>query len=389
MLRRGPALLLSVALLALNVGWVSARLGFLHKPHQVAEHDHLRYLAMARGAQGDQELARQSPYCWRVAVPAAAALLARAGLKLNLAFWLLTNVALLAFLLALDAWLEALGFGRGERLLGLALTGLVQGCLRWFEVQYWMTDPAGLALLVLTLLALRQGRLPLAGALGCAAAFVRETQVVAWPWIFLDRLRRQGLPDAVRATLLTCGPALLVYALLRWWIVPASGPALRDAIVDNLGFRWRHLLDNQLYLMTVGTWGALVPLLLLFPGRLLLVARRETGAVSLLLAVYVTTFLISNNNERPLAYAVPVVLPAALLGLRWLSEASGLSWRALGGAALLLQLFAWQQTLFTGLGISVYQPTNLAVLAAMAAAWLAGLWLRRGAPPVTRMLRNL
>lgn len=389
MLRRGPALLLSLALLALNVGWVSARLGFLHKPHQVAEHDHLRYLAMARGAQGDQELARQAPYCWRVAVPAAAAQLARAGLKLNLAFWLLTNVALLAFLLALDAWLEALGFGCGERLLGLALTGLVQGCLRWFEVQYWMTDPAGLALLVLTLLALRQGRLPLVGALGCAAAFVRETQVVAWPWIFLDRLRADGLGGALRATLLACGPALLVYALLRGLIAPASGPALHDAIVDNLGFRWRHLLDNQLYLMTVGTWGVLVPLLLLFPGRLLRVARREPGAVSLLLAVYVTTFLISNNNERPLAYAVPVVLPAALLGLRWLSEASGLSQRTLGSAALLLQLFAWQQALFTGLGISVYQPTNRAVLAAMAAAWLAGLWLRRGAPPVTRMLRNL
>ncbi len=80
-------MLLALALLALNTGWVSARLGFLHKPHQVAEHDHLRYLAMARGEQGDAELARQSPYCWRVAVPAAAALLARTGMKLNLAFW--------------------------------------------------------------------------------------------------------------------------------------------------------------------------------------------------------------------------------------------------------------------------------------------------------------
>ncbi len=144
-------MLLALALLALNSGWVSARLGFLHKPHQVAEHDHLRYLAMARGAPGDAQLARQSPYCWRVAVPAAAALLARTGMKLNLAFWLLTNLALLAFLLALDAWLELLGFGQRERLAGLALTGLLQGCLRWFEVQYWMTDPAGLALLVLAL----------------------------------------------------------------------------------------------------------------------------------------------------------------------------------------------------------------------------------------------
>lgn len=371
-------MLLALALLALNTGWVSARLGFLHKPHQVAEHDHLRYLAMARGEQGDAELARQSPYCWRVAVPAAAALLARTGMKLNLAFWLLTNLALLAFLVALDAWLELLGLALRERLVGLALTGLVQGCLRWFEVQYWMTDPAGLALLVLTLLALRRGQLARVSALGLAAAFVRETQVVAWPWIFLERWRTGGWRDALRATLLACGPALLVYLLLRRLIVPASGPTLLDAVVDNLGFRFRHLFDNQLYLMTVGTWGVLVPLLLLFPGRLWRLARREPGAVSLLAAVYVTTFLISNNNERPLAYAVPVLLPAALLGLRWLAQASGLSYGALAAAALALQLFAWQQTLFTGLGISVYQPTNRAVLAVLGAAGLGGLWLRRG-----------
>jgi len=378
--------LLALALLALNAGWVSARLGFLHKPHQVAEHDHLRYLAMARGEGGDPELARQSPYCWRVAVPAAAALLARTGMKLNLAFWLLTQAALLAFLLALDAWLGLLGFAQRERLVGLALTGLVQGCLRWFEVQYWMTDPAGLALLVLTLVALRRGRLGQVAGLGFAAAFVRETQVVAWPWIFLDRLRSHGWREALRSCLFACGPALLVYLALRQLILPTSGPALADAVADNLGFRFRHLFDNQLYLMTVGTWGVLVPLLLLFPGRLWRLARREPGAVSLLAAVYVTTFLISNNNERPLAYAVPVLLPAALLGLRWLAQASGLRYGVLAGAALALQLFAWQQTLFTGLGISVYQPTNWAVLAVMAAAWGVGGRLSRNA---TQESRNL
>ncbi len=226
-------------------------------------------------------------------------------------------------------------------------------------------------------MALRRGQLAQLSGLGCAAAFVRETQVVAWPWIFLDRLRSHGWREALRWSLLACGPALLVYVALHRLIVPTSGPALVDAIADNLGFRFRHLFDNQLYLMTVGTWGVLVPLLLLFPARLWRVARREPGAVSLLAAVYVTTFLISNNNERPLAYAVPVLLPAALLGLRWLAQASGLGYGVLAAAALALQLFAWQQTLFTGLGISVYQPTNRAVLAVLGAAGLGGLWLRR------------
>jgi len=44
--------LLAVLLLALNVAAVSSKLGFVHKPKQVKEYDHWRYVEMARGAEG-------------------------------------------------------------------------------------------------------------------------------------------------------------------------------------------------------------------------------------------------------------------------------------------------------------------------------------------------
>ena len=49
--------LLALLLLAVNVASVSSRLGFLHKPKQVKEYDHWRYVEMARGPEG----ARRSP----------------------------------------------------------------------------------------------------------------------------------------------------------------------------------------------------------------------------------------------------------------------------------------------------------------------------------------
>jgi len=380
--RDAPALVLGLGLLALawNAVSVSARLPFLHKPHQVLEHDHLRYLEMAKGSEGDPELARQSPYCFRVLVPALAGALWRAGLKLNLAFWLLTNLALLGLLLALERWLSVLGFALRERLLGIALVGLVQGLVRWFEYQYWMTDPQGLLLLVLALVLLHRGRLLGLGCVNALAALVRETHVVLVPYVFLHRLRLYGWRDAVRTTLLVSLVPGLIQAWLHHAIVPLSGPSLGAAIVDNLGFRFRHLLDNQLYLMTLGTWGVLLPLALLWPRRTLRHALRRPAGFALLCAVYLSTFLISNNNERPLAYAVPVLLPAALHGLERLRRSSGLPFAALALAVLGLQLAVYQQTLFTGLGISIYQPFNGFVTVLLGSVYLGAraLLARRG-----------
>ena len=141
--------LLAILLLAANVACVSARFGFLHKAKQVKEYDHWRYIEMARGEQGRPELQREPPYCFRLAIPFVAGALTRAGLSENASFFALTNTALFGFLLLLWLHLRDLGFSLPLRVAGLLVTGLTQGAVRWFEYQYWMTDPAALFLVML------------------------------------------------------------------------------------------------------------------------------------------------------------------------------------------------------------------------------------------------
>jgi hypothetical protein len=223
-------------------------------------------------------------------------------------------------------------------------------------------------------------RMPALGAVNVLAALVRETHVIVYPYVFFQRLQRHGWRDALRSSLVVLLPAATVLVLLRVWIVPLTGPTLMEAVADNLDFRFRHLFDNQIYLLSLGTWGVLVPLALLSPARALELARRHPAPLALLVTVYVTTFLISNNNERPLAYAVPVVLPAALDGVRRCVTLGGLRFAHVAAVVLVLQFFVYQQTLFTGLGISIYQPTNLLVILVLTTAYVvARLWLSRRA----------
>ena len=210
--------LVAILLLATNVASVSARLGFLHKAKQVKEYDHWRYLEMARGPEGRPELQREPPYCFRLAIPAAARGLVRLGFSENAAFFLLTNVALFGFLLLLWLHLRDLGFAWPLRVSALLLVGLTQGAVRWFEYQYWMTDPAALFLVMLAFFLLERRRWAGLAATSVVAAFVRETYVVVYPYVFLHELRRilspreptaPGAPSAafaalVRAAALRC-----------------------------------------------------------------------------------------------------------------------------------------------------------------------------------------
>jgi hypothetical protein len=250
-------LLLSVALVGGNAVYVAHRMdGFVHKPHRVLETDHLRYIEMARGPAGDAELAGEAPFCWRVLVPALARALTRAGLGLNPAFYLLTNLALVAPSHPYEPW---------------------------------------------------------------------------------------------------------------------------AAVADVVAFRLRHLADNQAYVLTVGTWGALVPLALLCPGRLAGLLRRHPEDAALVALVY-ATLAVSNNTERPLMYALPAVLPAALGSLRRFVEEARLPRGAVFAVVLALQALHYAETVFADVpAASVYQPASLAVVAAMAGAWVAGrAALRRG-----------
>jgi hypothetical protein len=367
--------LVAVAILVANSAYVSARMGFLHKPHRVLETDHHHYLAMARGAQGDPWLARRQPYCWRVLIPWSAALLHRAGLSLNAAFFLITNLSLFGLLFALDLLLAARGIRRDLRILGLVLVGLMQGAVRWFEYQYWMTDPTGLMLTTVAFLAIETKRAKLLWLTSVLAAFVRETYVLVYPYYFLVLVRREGLTSALRRTLMLGVVPFLITLALRHWVPANPHDGLIASIVDNLGFRLRHIFDNGLYLLTIGTWGVLLPLALLRPHRIGAACRRNVDQALFLGLVYLTTILISNNNERPLAYALPVLLPAALANLAFAMERVRLSRGALFALILTLQLLFYVRTRFTGQGISIYQPVSWSVTVALILFWLGGLWL--------------
>ena len=372
--------LVSLSLLAVNILSVASQLGFLHKAKQVKEYDHWRYIEMARGPEGQAKLQREPPYCFRLAVPAIARGLMRAGLSENAAFYLITNAALFGFLLLLWLHLRDLGFSLPLRVTGLLVTGFTQGAVRWFEYQYWMSDPVALFLVMLAFFLIERERWRSVAAVSVAAAFVRETYVLVYPYVFLRALRiglRVG-PALARTAAVALLPIAVLVAIRRL-VTPNQPDAFVGGIVDSMSFRIEHLLDNQLYVVTIGAFGVLVPLVLLFPARLASLARRHFDRALYVASVY-ATLVISNNNERPLAYALPAVVPAGLFCLRAFLEETRLPLAAVCAVVVLLQVLFWTGQRFAEIGMSIYQPVNWATVAAMTGGWLAAQVLLRRAP---------
>ena len=364
-------MLLAIALLALNVAPVSSRLGFIHKPKQVKEYDHWRYVEMARGAEGRPALQKEPPYCFRLAVPALVRGLTRVGLSVNAAFFLVTNAALFGFLLVLWLHLRDLGFALSLRVTGLVVVGLTQGAVRWFEYQYWMTDPAALFLVMLAFLLLERGRWGPLLAASVLAAFVRETYVLVYPYVFLRELRvGRPLPAAAGRTVALAALPLAVLVAIRRVVVPNQPDDFVSGIVDSMTFRLNHLLDNQPYVVTIGAFGVLVPLLLLVPDRLPGLVRRHYDRAAFVLSVY-ATLVISNNNERPLAYALPALVPAALWCARAFLEETRLPAVPFLATVVGLQVLFWTGQRWAEIGMSIYQPVSWTTVGAMAALWLA------------------
>jgi hypothetical protein len=368
--------LLSILLLAVNVWVVSSHLGFLHKAKQVKETDQWRYIEMARDPERKSALAREATYCWRVFVPSAARMLTRSGLSENLSFWIITNVSLFGFLLVTWVYLRDLGFELPYRVAGLLTLGLTQAAVRWYEYQYWMTDPTSLFLIALALLLIRRERQGWLHPTSVLAALVRENYVAVYPYYFLRLLRRgTSLLDAIRRTLTLALLPLLILVALRVLIVPDHRDSFLVDLVDTAGFRLRHLAA-QPYLFTFGAYGVLFPLLLLFPRRMPGLVRRHAEQVFLVLFFWALC-LLAINTERELGYTLPAVLPAALLGLRGLIVEAQLPPLPTLGVVVALQAFFFSQQRFLEMGSSTFQPANPGVVIAMTLFWLAAqaaLW---------------
>jgi hypothetical protein len=372
--------LLSILVLATNVAVVSAHLGFLHKAKQVKETDQWRYIQMARDPERRDPLAREATYCWRVFVPTAARMLTHTGLGLDLSFWLITNASLFGLLLVTWVYLRDLGFELPYRVAGLLALGLTQAAVRWYEYQYWMTDPPSLFLIALALLLIRRERHSWLHPTSLLAALVRENYVVVYPYYFLRLLRRgASLLEATRRTLTLALVPLLILVGLRVLIVPDHPDSFLGDLVDTTGLRLRHLAE-QPYLFTVGAYGVLVPLLLLFPRRIPGLLRRHPEQ-AFLVAFFYALCLLANNTERELGYTLPAVLPAALVGLRSLVDEARLPRLPTLGVVVALQAFFFSQQRFLEMGSSMSQPTNAGVVIAMTLFWLvAQAALRRTRP---------
>jgi hypothetical protein len=374
------AFLVALGLLAVNAIAVSSLLGFVHKPRRVLETDHYYYLAMAESdeARAPSVQAHIAPYCWRVLTPFLARQLARLGLSIHQAFYLLTNVFLCGFLVALFGYLRALGFLEREALLGMVLVGLMPGAVRWYEYQYWMTDPLALLLVCASLLCIESGRERLLLPLAVLGVLTRESFLLVLVYYAVRCLQRSGLRAAVLRTLALAVAPVAVLLLLHALITPEPGPRLLKVIREIVAFRVSALWENQLYLATIGTFGVLLPLVFHEPALTLERIRRWPAAAALLLATYLTLFF-GNNTDRLLAYAAPVVVAAALLGLRipaFSRDPTRLAtWSA---AAVALQILFWWTTPFHREAVSVYQPTNWPNVVTLLAFWALGwhLWRR-------------
>jgi hypothetical protein len=365
------ASVLCAALVFVNAACVASVLGWVHGPRKVLEGDHFRYLEMARGAEGKPELARQPPYCWRILAPLLARALARTGLGVNGAFYLVTNAFLIGFLLVLYVFWRLVGFDPPAAAAGVTLSALVQGAVRWYEYQYWMSDPPALFFVALAFLLTQTGRSAALAVASLPAVLARESYVFVFPYHLLHVARRRGWwPAIVRTAAIAAGPVALLVVVQRL-IVPSEPNDLVASVADTLGFRWRHRYDNQAYVTTVGSLGVLFPLMLLFPERAAGQVRRHFDAAAYLLITYLT-LSIANNTERMLAYGLPVVVPAALWSAEALAREARLPRAAVLLAAVLLQGLFWSRVRFHGeAGLSMYQPADALVFAAMAAFWAA------------------
>ena len=368
--------LVAVFVLAVNVVTVSSQLGFIHKSRHVKESDHWRYISMARDPERTKALSREDTYCWRVAVPVMARGLMRVGMNVHVAFWLLTNAFLFGFLLVTWIYLRDLGFETPYRVAGLLLLGLTQGAIRWYEYQYWMTDPPAYFLIALALLFIGRGWRRALHVPSILAAFTRESYIVVFPYYFI-RLLRTGTPllQAVRRTASVALVPVLILVALRILIVPDHPGSLIRDFVDTMGYRVRHLAD-QPYMFTVGAWGVLFPLLLLFPRRIPgMIRRRPEDAFFVLF--FASLCVVANNTERELAYALPAVVPAALYFLRSFVEATRLPVVPVLAATVFMQTLFFLEQSYMEMGTSMLQPTSLRLAAAMAAFWIAAQVLIR------------
>jgi len=366
------ALALAALLVAANAGYVASKLGFVHRVRVVMETDHKHYIHMATNPDEPED----PPYAFRVATPRIARGLMAWGLSVNQAFYAITQLSLVTFLACTFLFLRARGFTLEISALCVVLMGLTQGAVRWFEYQYWMSDPLCLALVAAAILAIELDEpWRVAIGLGFVAGFVRESFVLVLPFAFFNTLKRHDLKQALLRTTAIAVAFFAVSFTLHALITPIAPDDWWSGVVDSVGFRYRRLFESQWYVLTIGTWGVFVPLAIADFRAFTRRVRENLDLTFLTLATY-ATLVISNNTERPLAYAWPAIAAAGAAGFRALlariPAPLGNPFQRLAAVCVGAQLVHFGLTRWNDLaGSSLYQPVNYAVAGMMLALWLA------------------
>ena len=242
-----------------------------------------------------------------------------------------------------------------------------------------MSDPLCLALVAAAILLIELDTTWRAAiVIAFVAGFVRESFVLVLPFAFFRTLSRHSVKEAVGRTLALAAPFFGVSLILHAVIAPIAPDDWWSGIVDSMGFRYRRVFENQWYVLTVGTWGVFVPLMLADARGCARRVRENLDLTFLTLATY-GTLIISNNTERPLAYAWPAIAAAGAAGFQQLAAGLKVPFRnpfqrlavmCIGAQMIHFGLTRWNDYS----GSSLYQPANYLVTAVMLALWL--VWSR-------------
>lgn len=238
-----------------------------------------------------------------------------------------TLVALVAAGALLFLFLRRLGHGEGPSLIAVAAFGLCGPVAESIRAPF-LGEPVAVALEIAFLLAIECGAATSVLCLiAVLLAFSKEVFVLFVPLVYLARRPAAGRWPAFRAALLVAVPPLVVSQTLRiWWTPHLSTPhpaltlALAGDALRELGATWD------------GTWpglllGGLTPLAIV--GALRATARPFLVRYGYLLAATVVLSFVAwlnipsehphpyfeDNVVRLLVYAVPLVLPLALLAV--------------------------------------------------------------------------
>jgi len=383
-LKRNQAIILgwstAVVLIAVNIAYVSSFTGFIHPAAEVLETDHYRYLEMARGPEiraRSSRLAQEPPFCWRLLIPFLAYLTAQVGLGLDPAFFLITNVFLVGFLFVFYLYLRQSGAGTGYSLLGITLVALTPGAVRWYEYQYWMTDPAGLFLVTLGFALIHSGKTTCLLAVGVIAVAARETYLAVLVYYFFYLWKRHGFTAAVKRGWLVFLLPVVLLVLIRQFVITSGSYDIAEIAGKVIKFRLENFWESQFYLLTVGSFGVILPLLFLFPARLPAAFRDHYDKLIFVLVIY-SSLTVGYNTDRLLAYTLPVLLIPALGNLKKFIDYSKLPAAGVIMLVIALQIFFYLSTRFYGYpAISIFQPASLPVAAVMLLFWILSWGIMR------------